>query len=411
MTNRILLPLLILFVFVLPAGCGPINPAAPTAAPVPVATPSPRPEPTPAPDPVQVRLDAMTPEEKVAQMFVVGFEGTVPEGDVADYIQNYKMGGVILFSRNVESAIQLVGLTNGLKALNGDGIPLFVSVDQEGGAVERMPPQVKRLPKPYDLNSSMDSFHRAGKLGEVLAAECSAFGFNLDFAPSFDVWSNPNNTVIGKRAFSTDPNVVAHAATLCFSSLGQGGVIPVPKHFPGHGDTDVDSHVGLPVVTKTREEWTRSDYFPFRAAMDQGLDTLMVSHIHLTALDEAYPATLSKKIITDFLRGEQGFQGVLFTDDMTMGAITENYGLGEACVLAVEAGVDVLLVCHRRADIEASYQAVLDAVRSGRVSEARIDESVYRILSLKDTYALTNESVPPADVDALNAMVDEVWGK
>lgn len=415
MKHRLFSLVSLLCALALLAGCGPT--AAPTAAPTPtptatavpppVATPSPTPEATP--DPIQEKIDSMTLADRVAQMFVVGFEGTAAEGDVADYIRSYHMGGVILFGRNVESAAQLVELTNGIKALNGDDIPLFVGVDQEGGSVERMPPEVKRLPKPYDLNLTMDNFSRAGRLGEVLAAECTAFGFNLDFAPSFDIWSNPKNTVIGKRSFSSELNVVTEAAIRCYTSIRQGGVIPTPKHFPGHGDTDVDSHVGLPVVTKSLEEWKSFEFLPFRAAMDSGLDTMMVSHILLTCLDEEYPATLSKKIITDFLRTEQNFSGVLFTDDMTMGAITEHYGLGEACVLSVEAGMDVLLVCHKRADIEAAYQAVLDAVTSGRISEARIDESVRRILTLKDAYALTGDAVPPADVDALNTLVNEVW--
>ncbi|NCB62777.1 MAG: beta-N-acetylhexosaminidase [Clostridia bacterium] len=414
MTKRILFPLSLLCVFALLAGCGPTATPAPSESPIPTAVPSasPTPEPTPTPDPIQLRLDDMTLEEKVAQMFVVGFDGTAAEGDVADYVQSYHMGGVILFGRNVESAEQLVSLTNGIKALNGDYIPLFVGVDQEGGTVERMPPEIKKLPKPYDLGSaSPDNYDGAAKLGEALAAECATFGFNLDFAPSFDVWSNPKNTVIGKRSFSSDPSVAAVAAARCGDGLGDNGIIPVPKHFPGHGDTDVDSHIGLPVVSKSFDEWVGSDFPPFWGAIDYGYHTMMVSHILLTCLDDAYPATLSKKIVTDFLRGEQRFEGVLFTDDMTMGAITENYGLGEACVLAVEAGNDVLLVCHKRADVETAYASVLEAVRSGRIRETRMDESVTRILSLKNTYALTNESVPPADVDALNVLVDEVWGE
>lgn len=411
MTKWNLAPLLILCVFILTACQGGTAPPSLPPPQPPTATPAPTPDPTPPPDPAEEALAAMSTEEKVGQLFIVGFEGTTPGDDVTSYLQDLHAGGVILFKRNVERAAQLVSLTNDLKALNTSAVPLFVGVDQEGGTVERMPPEIKRLPSAYALNCGKDDYGRALLLGEVLAAECAAFGFNLDFAPSADVWSNPNNTVIGKRAFSSDPEIAANAAVVCAQGLQNGGVIPVLKHFPGHGDTDTDSHVGLPVVTKSREEWEQFEFLPFRTAMDNNRlsRTLMISHILLTAMDDVYPATLSHQIVTEFLREEQGFDGVLFTDDMTMGAITKNYGLGEACVLSVEAGCDVLLVCHGRENIEASYRAVLEAVQSGRISEARLDESVLRILRLKIDFALTGAPVPPADIDALNAKVAEAW--
>lgn len=349
----------------------------------------------------------MSAEEKVGQLLIVGFEGTEAGADVTAYVREYRVGGVILFKRNVESAQQLVALTNEIKGLNGDGAPLFVSVDQEGGAVDRMPPEVRRTPSAYQVGQSGDP-DAGGRMGQALAAECAAFGFNVDFAPSLDVWSNPDNTVIGKRAFGTDGATVAAYGPAVAQGLADGGVIPVVKHFPGHGDTDVDSHVGLPVVEKTIEALWGGELTPFQEAIDQNLPAVMVSHILMKELDPDRPATLSPAVVTDLLREEMGFDGVVFTDDMTMGAITEHYGVGEACVMAVEAGCDVALVCHGRDNVDEARTALLEAVESGRITAQRLDESVYRILALKARFGLEDKAVEAPDLDGLNKIIDGI---
>ncbi len=218
MTKRMLLAVLLLIVFALPAGCQkqggePTQPTAP--APTILPTPTPEPAPTPTPDRVGEALAGMTVEQKAAQLLVAGIEGTEPGEDAVQAIQGYQVGGVILFGRNVESAEQLAALTNGLKELNGDYVPLFLCVDQEGGRVDRMPPEVTDLPSALDFGSIADPEARMDAcftLGQTLAAQCAAFGFNMDFAPSLDIWSNPENTVIGDRAFGTDAATVTGAA-------------------------------------------------------------------------------------------------------------------------------------------------------------------------------------------------------
>lgn len=402
MTKRNLSALLLLFVFALAVGCQAAVPpsAAPTLNPVPTPTAPPAPTPTPTPDPVGEALAAMTTEEKVGQLLVAGFYETQAGEEARRYIQDCHVGGLILYGRNVESARQLTDLTNGLKALAGD-IPLFLSTDQEGGVVERMPPEVRNLPNAYDVAD-------AAVFGEVLGAECAAFGVNMDFAPSLDIWSNPDNTVIGKRAFGSDAETVERRGLDCLNAMEGTGTIPVVKHFPGHGDTAVDSHVGLPVVDKTREELSAKELIPFQTAIDAGAPAIMVGHILLTKLDPARPATLSAEVVTGLLREELGFDGVVVTDDLTMGAITQQYGLGEAAVLAVEAGCDVLLVCHEAGTVEEVYAALLDAVDTGRITEDRLDQSVRRILSLKGDFGLTSDPVDLPDLDALNAQVENV---
>lgn len=418
MTNRNLLALILLIVFTL-TGCqtaavpAPAPEAAPTAAvPSPESTPTPALTPVPEPDPFAEQLAAMTVEEKVGQLLIGGFEGTEIGDQATRLVQEYQVGGLILYGRNIAGAGQLVTLTNGLKALNGDGIPLFLSIDQEGGGVDRMPPEVRRTPGAYCVGQT-GSVPAAQSYGDVLAAECAAFGLNLDFAPVLDVWSNPGNTVIGQRAFSADARTVAGLGPAAARRMMDQGIIPAVKHFPGHGDTAVDSHVGLPVVDKSPEELEETELIPFRAAIqsagtDGQVPAVMVAHILLTQLDPERPASLSPAVVTGLLRDELGFAGAVLTDDLTMGAVTQSYGLGEAAVLAVEAGCDILLVCHGPDSVPAVRTALLEAVASGRITAERLDESVYRILRLKTEYALTNEPVSPPDLEALNAQIGAV---
>lgn len=419
MMKRIVSSILLLFVLLL-AGCGgqtaastPAPAATPSTAPAPAPTPTP--EPTPTPDPVAEALAAMTTEEKVGQLLVAGILGTEPGEDAIQAIQDYQVGGIILFGRNVESADQLVALTNGLKALNGDYVPLFLCVDQEGGRVDRMPPEVDRTPGAGQVGESLSQEDAGAAYGALLSAECAAFGFNLDFAPSLDIWSNPENTVIGDRAFGVEWESVSAFGFHAVQAMEEAGnVIPVVKHFPGHGDTSVDSHVDLPVVDKTLDELWQSELVPFDMAIsgaywgEQKMDpapAVMVAHILMTQIDPDLPASLSPAVVTGLLRQEMGYEGVVYTDDLTMAAISDTYGMGEAAVLAVEAGCDLLLVCHEADNLTAAREALLAAVDSGRISMERLDQSVYRILSLKGEYSLTNDPVGQPDIDSLNAQI------
>ena len=421
MTKRNLLAGLLLVVFVLTAGCA-ARPAQPTDTPAaettPAAAPSPTPtpEPTPTPDPIAEAVAAMSTEQKVSQLLVAGIEGTQLGQDAVQAVQDYQVGGVILFGRNVESAGQLAELTNGLKDLNGDYTPLFLCVDQEGGRVDRMPPEVERTPSAWSVGQTLDTEGVGAAYGALLAEECAAFGFNMDFAPSLDIWSNPDNTVIGDRAFGNDWEWTAFFGMSAVESMEeQGGVIPVVKHFPGHGATSVDSHVALPVVDKSLEELWQSELVPFNMTLNQedyfgaqagpSAPAVMVAHILLSQVDPDYPASLSHRVVTGLLREEMGFDGVVCTDDLTMGAVSNTYGMGEAAVLAVEAGCDLLLVCHGADNLTAARDALLEAADSGRLSPERLDESVKRILSLKTEYGLTNDPVDTPDVDALNARI------
>lgn len=379
-------------------------PSSAPAAPVPTAAPSPTPTPTPTPDPIHAQLDAMTDEQKVGQLLICGFEGTAAGEDAEDAIRRFQVGGVILFSRNVESAEQLAALTNSLKALNQSDIPLFLSVDEEGGRVSRMPPELLDVPSPLTFGQA-ENLSLCSRLGRLLGDECAAFGLNMDFAPCLDIWSNPENTVIADRALGTDAQTVAAAGSAVWEGICDRDVIPVVKHFPGHGDTLTDSHTGLPVVDRSLEELRARELLPFAEAIRRGVPAIMVGHILETGIDPELPASLSPKVVDSLLRGEMGFDGVVVTDDLTMGAVSGTYSTGEAAVLAVEAGCDLLLVCHGAEPLAQARDALLSALRSGRISRARLDESVLRILTLKHTAGLSDKPVPAPDVETLNAQV------
>lgn len=374
----------------------------PTSPETPSPDPSPFPSPNPSPDPVRVKLDAMTTEQKAAQLLMAGIEGTTPGADADAAIRELQVGGVILFSRNVESAEQLTALTAALRDLNGDYIPLFLGVDEEGGRVSRMPPEVADIPSAFSLRGKETDYTA---LGSVLAAQCLTFGFNMNFAPVLDIWSNPDNTVIGSRAYGDTWESVADAGMAVMNGMLSAGVIPVAKHFPGHGDTAADSHTELPIVTKPLPELWERELLPFQAAIDAGAHAVMAGHILLQAADDTLPSSLSPSVITGLLRDEMGFDGVVCTDDLVMGAITETYGIGEAAVLAVEAGCDLLLVCHQAENLREVYYALLAAVDSGRISEARLDESVTRLLTLKERFAAPPVNVPT--LEEVNAMARE----
>ncbi len=352
-------------------------------------------------------VEKMTLDEKIGQMFIVGFEGMQPNNQLKKMIMDNKVGGVILFQRNIKSPDQLLGLLNSIKDINMDAIPLFISVDEEGGKVSRMPDQVRDLPSPGSIGEVNDK-GLSYKIGALLAEQLKAFGFNTNFAPVLDIWSNPKNTVIGERAFGNTPEIVGSLGIEAMKGIRDNGVISVVKHFPGHGDTIVDSHVGLPKVEYDLERLRSFEFLPFQAAVDNEADAVMVAHIQMTKIDPEYPASLSKALISDVLRKDMGFDGLVVTDDMTMAAIIENYTIEDAVVGSITAGSDIILICHGYDKQQAAIDSVKAAVSNGDITEERIDESVSRILNLKKTYQLTNQPKEALNIDEINVKIDEL---
>lgn len=358
-------------------------------------------------DPIAEQMDKMTLEEKIGQLIVVGLDGYSMDDNAREMIDKYNVGGFILYKKNIENVEQLVNLINSLKAVNsGNEIPLFISVDEEGGQITRLPGEIKKLPASGKLGEIGDE-KLSFEIGRLLGYELNAFGFNMNFAPVLDINSNPQNPVIGERAFGSDEEVVSRLGIQTMKGIQSEGVISVVKHFPGHGDTSVDSHVGLPRVDHGLDRLKEFELIPFAHAIENGADAVMVAHILFPQIDSDNPATLSKTIITDILKKDMGFEGVVVTDDMTMGAIVENYAIGEAVVKSILAGSDIVLVCHGYENGIQAITAVRDAVKEGLISEDRIDESVYKVLKLKKKYNLNDEPVELPNIEELNKKIDD----
>ncbi|WP_232729840.1 beta-N-acetylhexosaminidase [Paenibacillus phocaensis] len=376
----------------------PSGPAAPEAPETPEA-------PT---DPTAELLAQMSTEEKIGQLVLVGMDGTQPDDATRSLIEEYHVGGFIFYKDNIQDAKQALELFNGLKAANhNEKVPLFLSVDEEGGRVSRMPEELAKLPAARKIgNTGSEEF--AGQIGGLLGRELASFGLNLDFAPVLDVNSNPDNPVIGDRAFGTKPEIVSKMGIAVMKGIREQGVIPVVKHFPGHGDTSVDSHLGLPVVEHDLTRLRKLELVPFKQAIQEGADVVMIAHLLMPKLDPDHPASFSKAVINDLLRQELGYEGTIISDDMTMGAVVEHYDIRDAAVKFVQAGGNIVLVGHDEEKEKQVLQALRDAVSSGGISAEMLDERVYNVLKLKEKYALTNEAAPGPDTKRLNRDIGNI---
>ena len=339
---------------------------------------------------VEKIVNNMTLEEKVGQIFMVAPEAvdkdggstTVFTGNIEKEIEKYNLGGYILFASNIENPTQTQELINGLK--KSSKIQPFVGVDEEGGRVARIGKNsamgVEKI-EPMAQVGKSQNYERANEIGTTIGKYIKNLGFNLDFAPDTDVLTDSNNTEIGDRSFGNDPEVVGKMATEVVKGLQSENISTVLKHFPGHGGSIGNSHQGFSLSNRTEEELKKCEIVPFKTAIENGADCVMVAHMSLpNVTGDNIPATLSKKVVTDMLKTELNFKGVVFSDSMSMGAITENYGTGDACVKAVEAGIDMVLMPE---NLDEAYNAVLEAVKNGKISQERLDDAVSRIIKAK----------------------------
>ncbi|MFE6549175.1 glycoside hydrolase family 3 protein [Streptomyces sp. NPDC057746] len=346
-------------------------------------------------------ISRMTLEEKVGQLFVMrvyGDSATDPDqADIdanlqeigvrtaAELIAKYRVGGIIYFAwaHNTRDPHQIADLSNGIQKASLDqprGLPVLIATDQEHGIVARVGKPATLFPGAMAVGAG-GSHADARTLGRISGAELHALGIRQDYSPDADVNVNPANPVIGVRSFGADPDAVAGLVAAEVKGYQSSGVAATAKHFPGHGDTAVDSHFGFPVITHSRELWEQLDAVPFRAAIRAGIDAIMTAHIMVPALDDSGdPATLSHPILTGILREELGYDGVVVTDSLGMEGVRQKYGDDRVPVLALKAGVDQLL---NPPSLDVAWNAVLQAVRSGELTEARLDESLLRILRLK----------------------------
>lgn len=324
-------------------------------------------------------VESMSQTEKLGQMVMIGIQGTKVDDDSLYMLNQYHMGGVILFDRNMENPEQVKQLTSDLQAQSNEKVPLFIGIDEEGGDVVRMAEKLTPPPSQKEIGATGD-IEQAKTWAIKTAKSLKDMGINVNFAPVADVGSND------KRSYSTDTNTVIDFVRAATKGYQQENIIYSLKHFPGIGKGRVDSHVDSSSIDVAKEVLMTEDIIPFKTIIDENDPNdyfILVSHLKYPALDEEYPASLSSKIMTDLLRNKLGYKGIIITDDMEMGAVANHNDFRSIGVNAVKAGADIVLVCHEYEHQQEVYLGLLDAVNSGEISQERIDESVKRIIKVK----------------------------
>ena len=354
-------------------------------------------------DEIECRLNEMTLKEKVGQLFIIrpdALDFSLGAGQIqdpsaagmtelsssaAEALKNYPVGGFVFFRKNIQTPQQITDFIGSIQSIGK--IPFFITLDEEGGSVARIANNdafsVRKYTSAAAVGATGDTA-KAEEMGSTIGAYLNRYGFNMDFAPVADVFLNPENTVIGSRAFSSDAETAAKMAAAMAKGLKQQNIIPTFKHFPGHGDTAEDSHKGIAVNRKSKAEMEKCEWLPYNSLTSS--ECVMVGHIAAPGITgDMTPASMSYKIVSGILRQQLNFNGVVITDSLEMGAVTGSYTPAEAAVNAIKAGCDIILCPD---DFRTAFNAVIKAVEDGKVSEERINESVYRILLLKQTYGL-----------------------
>jgi beta-N-acetylhexosaminidase len=341
----------------------------------------------------------------IGQLLIGCFPGTTIPAELRSLAREFGLGGVTLFRRNIEAPEQVAELTQDLQALAGE-LPLWVSIDQEGGRVARLRAPFTEWPPMATLGRSGDAA-LASRFGAALAAELRAVGVTLDYAPVLDVHTNPKNPVIGDRALSEDADAAGRLGAAIVRALQDNGIAACGKHFPGHGDTSVDSHLDLPIVEHPPDRLRRVEWIPFRAAIGADVAFIMTAHVLVPSLDDEQPATLSKTILEGCLRRELGFEGVILSDDLEMKALAQTHTVADAAVQAIAAGCDGVLVCRmvglidhsQDIDVQAQVlEALVHGVEDGRITYKRLEDALARQRRAKERFLAAPVSTAPASL-------------
>jgi beta-N-acetylhexosaminidase len=332
---------------------------------------------------------------QIGQLLIGSLPGTTITPELRALAREFSLGGVILFDRNIEAPEQVAELARDLQVL-GREVPLWVSVDQEGGRVARLKAPFTEWPPMAALGRSGDA-SLAFRFAAALAAELRAAGITLDYAPVLDIHTNPKNSVIGDRALGEDAETVARLGVAIVRGLQENGVAACGKHFPGHGDTSTDSHVELPIVEHPPDRIRRVECVPFREAIRAGVAFIMTAHVLVPSFDEERPATLSPRLVAGLLREELAFDGVIVSDDLEMKAISAAWPVPEAAVQAVAAGCDALLICSGDVEVQAlALEALVHAVEDGRIPRRQLDDTQKRLRRAKERFLAAPVASLPA---------------
>lgn len=354
-------------------------------------------------DDIDRQIEKMTLEEKIGQLMIIGFEGKNFSEEVRLGIEQLKPSGFILFARNIEDSRQTLDLLNEIKKHNKKyNIPLFLAIDEEGGEVSRLPREINKIPSAKELGDLSD-LELIGDFGSYNSRVLKSLGFNLNNNPSLDVRYNINNEITKTRSFGRLEEDVSQRGLRMLEASEEAGILSVVKHFPGHGSTDIDSHYKLPIVNKSLEALENEDILPFKKAIDSGVNGIMVAHVMYKHLDGKYPASVSKKVIQDYLIDSLGYKNLIFSDDMTMGAITNSHEPQDAAVLFIKSGGDIAYLCHGEGIGYEFKNSMIRAIEKGEISEAEIDKKLYKILSFKKEYGIEDEILDLPNLEELKS--------
>jgi beta-N-acetylhexosaminidase len=341
---------------------------------------------------------------QIGRLLIAGFNGIEIPIELRSLAREFGLGGVILFARNIVEPEQVAELAFEAARLVPE-LPLWVSVDQEGGRVARLKSPFTEWPPMATLGRSDDPA-LAARFARALAAELKAVGITLDYAPVLDIHTNPKNPVIGDRALAEKPDVVARLGSTIVRTLQDAGIAACGKHFPGHGDTSTDSHQELPLVEHPPDRLRAIEFVPFKAAIDAGVAAIMTAHVLVPALDDTRPATLSKRIVTTILREELHYDGIILSDDLEMKAIARDYAVPTAAVEAIDAGCDGLLICSGDVGTQAaSLEALVHAVEEQRIRVSRIEDALARHQRAKERFLTASVAARPPAARSLRAVV------
>lgn len=333
-------------------------------------------------DPILDILKHMTLEEKIGQLFILGFDGLTYENatQLQSWIKEYYVGNFIVFKRNIKSDEQLTALIESIDANNPSAkVPIWIGIDQEGGVVNRLPTKYNSAEQFSKWNDPLITYTKHSEMAQHI----KQLGIDINFGPVLDINSNPKNPVINSRAFGKDAATVSKHATAVINAYRDEQILAVGKHFPGHGDTDDDSHYQLPVISKSWDELSNLELIPFIEAINNNIPSIMVGHLLIKDIDEQLPASLSVKIIKQRLIDELGFNGIIMTDDLIMDGILKHHSISEAVILALKAGDHMIIIGHEPDKQKEAIQAVKDAISNEQLSIASLDEKVYKILQYK----------------------------
>lgn len=340
---------------------------------------------------MNIEVKDLSIEEKVGQMLMIGIDMPDAISKINDIILKYKIGGVLLYKKNYKSYKELVNLINYIKELNkANKVPLFIAIDQEGGRVNRMPEDFINLPSAYKLAQYKEE-NLVKKVGEITGNMLRNTGFNLNFAPVLDIKRFDNDHAIGDRAFSENVNEVSKLGIEYMKQLQSQNVISVIKHYPGHGATKKDSHFTIPVIKEKINNLEKEDMIPFKEAIENGADAILVSHLKIDKVTNKYPASMSRRFITKYIRKKFRYKGLIITDDLRMKAVQLSYGKNKAVKKAFEAGNDVILFKYNN-DIKV-IEEIIKNVKLSVFKESRVNKSVNRILKTKEKYSINNEEI------------------